>query len=316
MQKCSALFLLAFLMLIFGRSGAGMAQQTAPAGDEELRRSQERVKRLHQDISLINLLNGLNLNREQLTKLLSLAQEARQVREQLLSREYRASLQQAETSFAALRDEVGKGAPARGEVPAQAAKMNHRLKEFREQNHQEVAQTLQSLEGRIRQVLTPEQLQVVDKFTPCLIPPADMRDPVRAGQAASQEGMMKRLRQLRALPEDRWQAHRDRIAQGVVDKISQKVKPLTEAEKQQEKARLLALAERIRRLPEVDFEMEKDKLVEELIPRARLKELQAALAAKDPRSGSASRLSRYFLNDRIIPILEERLAKGRVAGLK
>jgi len=130
--------------------------------------------------------------------------------------------------------------------------------------------------------------------------------------------MEKRLQRLRAIPEDKWQAHRERIAQRVVDRISQRVKPLSAAEKQEEKARFLALAERIRQMPEVDFEMEKNNLIEELAPQARLKELKAELEARNPRLARAYRspLARYFLNDRIIPILEERLARGGVAGLQ
>ncbi len=48
---------------------------------------------------------------------------------------------------------------------------------------------------------------------------------------------------------------------------------------------------------------------------------EGALSNRSPkraRRGKArgSRLTRYFLNDRIIPILEERLARGNVAGLQ
>ena len=103
---------------------------------------------------------------------------------------------------------------ARGEVPAQARKINHRLKKLREQNFQEVRQAVQSLETRLNQVLTPEQVQVVKNFTPCLNPPKDLRDPVRAGQAAAHGGLEKRLRRLRTIPEDKWQAHRGESLSG------------------------------------------------------------------------------------------------------
>lgn len=318
MKRFALPVLLSLVLLGLGSGGASAAPKASLLGDPELQQAQERVQRLHQDISLINLLNGLHLTREQMTKLLALAREARQVREQLFSQQYRADLREAETAFTALKQEIQQGAPAKGEVPAQAARVNHRLKEVREQNWQQLAQSCQSLEARLGQVLTPEQVQVVQSFTPCLIPPKDLRDPVRAGQAAPHEGVVHRLRQLRALPEDRWQAFRDRIVDRVVEKISQKVKPLTAAEKQQEKSRLLSLADRVRQMPEADFEMAKENLVAELAPQSRLKELKAELEARGQHLAKAHRspLARYFLNDRIIPILEERLARGNMAGLQ
>jgi len=316
-MKKFAFFLPLLISIGLWNGAASPAPRAAFLGDAELQQAQERVRQLHQDISLINLLNGLHLTRDQMTQLLALALEAQKTREQVF-RQYRANLLEAETAFTALRQEIQQGAPARGEVPAQAARINHRLKELREQQVPQVAQTMQSLEGRVKQVLTPEQVQVVQNFTPCLIPPADLRDPVRAGQAAPQEGLVKRLRQLRNLPEDKWQAYRDQIVERAVDKISQKVKPLTEAQRQEEKARLVALAERLRQMPEVDFEMAKDKLMEELAPKARIKERKAELEARAPHLAQArvSPLARYFLNHRIIPILEERLAQGNVAGLQ
>jgi hypothetical protein len=317
MKNIAIAVIFALVFLSLNSSPALAFRQGVLFGDKELQQAQERVHRLHQDISLINLLNGLHLTRDQLTQILALAQKARQTREQLFSRQYRAALQEAKTAFTALRQEIQKGTPARGEVPAQARRINHRLKEMRLQSFQQMRQAMQSLEARLNHVLTPEQVQVVKDFTPCLIPPKDLRNPVRAGQATSHGGMLKRLQRLRSIPADKWQTHRDRIAQRVVHKISKKVKPLTEAEKQEEKSRFLALADRIRQMPEVDFEMEKDKLIEELAPKARIKELKAEIKARHPRRGKhrGSRLTRYFLNERIIPILEERLARGPVAVL-
>ena len=41
------------------------------------------------------------------------------------------------------------------------------------------------LEEKLTPVLTPEQIKVVENFLPCLIPPKELRDPVRAGKAPS-----------------------------------------------------------------------------------------------------------------------------------
>lgn len=308
-----------FMLLFFwggGRMEAGPRQAEAP-GDSEWSQLREQVATLQDDISAINLLNALHLNREQMEQILQLAQEARQAREATInSPEIKESLRQATAAYTPLRAEIQKGAPARGEIPARAAQIEHHLRDLRDQANQQLSVHYQALEARLRQVLSPEQLKVAQDFNPCLIPPLDLRDPVRAGQAMSSDGAIKQLRRLRQIPQERWQARKEEIIQRMVENYSQNRFRLSEAEQAAERSRLLNLMEKVRCLPEVDFEMNKEKLAEELIPKDRLKDLRAEAERRSPhgRRAQLSRVGRFLLTPRIIPILEERLQGNNVAA--
>ena len=318
-MRLTRILLFVLVMLFFwgsSRMEAG-ARRAGALGDPELQQLREQVSGFQQDISAINLLNGLHLTREQLGQVLQLAREAHQAREATLnSAGFKDSLRQAEAAFGALRMEIQKGAPARGEIPARAAQIEHRLKDLRDQANQQLSGQYQALEDKLRTVLSPEQLQVAQDFNPCLIPPLDLRNPVRAGQAASNEGAIKQLRRLMQIPEARWQARKQEIVRRVVEKYSQNHFRLSEAEKQQEQTRLLNLVERVRRMSQVDFEMGKEKLAEEFTPRDRMKDLRTEVERRAPhgRQAQLSRVGRFLLSERVIPILEERLQANTLAA--
>lgn len=297
-------------------AGALARPPAAPAKGEE-KEVLERVRELREDISTINLLNGLNLTREQVTKILDLARQTRQAREQnLQAQENLAALKEAEEAFQALRAEIQKGVPARGDIPKRALQAELGLKERRDQLNRGISEQYRALEARLNQVLSPEQAQVAQNFEPCLIPPLNLREPVRAGQAASPEGAVKLLRRLKKLPEAQWQARKNTIAQRRVDLVSKHHYRLTEPEKAEVKARFLSLVERVRSMSDMDFEMEKDRLAQEMKPRERMKELREELQARNPHQGPPllTKVGRFLLSERIIPILEQRLSQKVAQG--
>ena len=294
-----------------------LAGPVAPApAAAELAPFQE-ILRLKLEISTINLLNGLYLSKEQTTGLLRLAREAQNAREEYTtgSGELMGAVREAEAAFKALRAEIQKGAPARGEIPQHASRINNRLKELQDRSNQELSARFKALEEDLGRVLTPEQLQVVNDFKPCLIPPKDLNNPVRAGQASDSPGVVRLLQRLRAIPEKRWTARRDRVVARFVEKFNQHHYKMTPEEKKAETDRILALIDRARRMSDVDFEMEKENLAEELRPRNVLDDLRAEIEARQPyqRRPRMSKTGRFLLSPIIIPILEERLAAGRAA---
>jgi hypothetical protein len=320
MNKKQGLMVAASLLLMLATGQAWAGQRAPLSGDDDFTRIRTQVAELQEDISAINLLNGLYLSQDQMKQILQLAREARQVREQatINSQSLMDALRQAEPAYAALKEEIQKGTPARGTIPTQAAQINHHLKDLQDQSHRQMAVQYQSIEGKLKAVLTPEQLKVVEDFSPCLIPPVDLRNPVRAGQAASNQGLVNRLRQLRAIPEDKWQGRRQMVVQKMVDKISENHYRMTETEKTAEKSRLLAVLEKTRHMSDMDFELEKEQLAEQIKPKDTIKDLRAEIEARAPhvRQPHMSRMGRFLLSERIIPILEQRLANPNLAGVR
>jgi hypothetical protein len=295
------------LAMVFLFLPAASARPPFPRSEAALK-----IHELRQDISTINLLNGLNLSREQMKQVLSLARLAEETRQYGISR-MQEILPEAEEAFLALKEEIEKGSPAQGHLPERAQLINHRLKDLHQEIQADLSRRLEKIEARLRQVLTAGQIHIVSEFKPCLIPPDELGEPARAGQADPSSKIIKHLRRLRQLPDRVWENRRERIAERVVERIAKHFR-LTEEEMDAEYARLLELFERARALSEIDFEVEKLALANQIKPRDRIEELQKEIEWRLPHHKKQPKLVRFLLSDRIIPILEERLRKNEFAG--
>lgn len=117
---------------------------------------------------------------------------------------------------------------------------------------------------RVDRVLTTAQKAIVSDFTCCLLPPQDMGNPVRAGQAKSDEGHMKILRFVRDVPAKSWRAVQPRLMQWV-DRLIVAYQPgADETLKKRVRKQVTDILARTRKLSDTDFELAKDKLAGEL----------------------------------------------------
>ena len=277
----------------------------------EAEAKRQKVEELFQDISTVNLLNGLRLTREQAQQVLALAREAQQVRQGLKGNgveAYQKALADAEATYEAFKAAAMKGEPPTGPVSNRASAAEQRLKDLRDQYAADVQKRLKDLEARLQNVLTEGQKEVVEGFKPCLIPPQNLRDPVRAGQAAGDKPVQI-LSRLRSIPAAEWNSHKDEIAARHVEMTEKhKFKMLSDQERAAEERRFIALAEQARALKDTDFELEKARLAEALQPSDKREALMEELRKRAPHGGpEVSRAAHWLLSSRVVPILEERL---------
>jgi hypothetical protein len=277
----------------------------------EMEAKRQKIESLFQDISTVNLLNGLRLTREQAQQVLALAREAQQVRQGLKGNgleAYEKALADAEDSYAAFKAAAMKGEPPTGPVSNRAGAVEQRMKDLRDRYSAEVEKRLKDLEARLQNVLTEGQKEVVAGFKPCLIPPQNLRDPVRAGQAASDKPVQI-LSRMRSIPAAEWNSHKDDIAARHVEMTEKhKYKMLSDQERAAERSRFIALVEQVRALKDTDFELEKTKLAEALQPSDKRDALMEELRKRSPHGGpEVTRAGHWLLSSRVVPILEERL---------
>jgi hypothetical protein len=285
--------------------------------DTEFSEKARQVRNLFEDISTVNLLNGLYLSTDQMTKILTLAKKAQTIKQKILGENaslYMNTLDEAEKAYKNLFNEIMKGDPAREgeEIEREAAMINHRLKKMQDNAVRNITNELSVLDHELSKILTPEQKQVIDTFKPCLIPPKDLKNPVRVGQASSNDRAIQILRRVRDIPDYIWNHRKYRIISYMIERFSRHRYVMTEMEKEKELERLLSLFDKVRSMSDTDFEFEKENLAETLKPVDRLHELKEELQERVPyqRSPKASKAVRYLLNKRIIPILEERIARA------
>ena len=109
-------------------------------------------------------------------------------------------------------------------------------------------------------ILTDEQKAVLGKFTCCLVPPQDLSDPMRAGQAEGSEKAVELMRKVRRCPENWWPTMRATILKKV-EQITVTASPgATAARKAQTSEEIAKLLDRVRTLSDVEFEVDKDDL--------------------------------------------------------
>lgn len=166
----------------------------------------EETDSLTEEISLLNLLRGLELTRDQQVRLLDLARRASSLREECRARQD-AERREWDRDLARLRQSL----LTVDEIPDPA--LEERVMAGEERIYEiegELTSRLQPLAVELGLLLLPAQLEVVRTFQPCLIPPSSLRDPVRAGQATSGEpeldGALHDLDLVRLLPVDAFNA--------------------------------------------------------------------------------------------------------------
>jgi hypothetical protein len=161
---------------------------------------------------------------------------------------------------------------------------------------------------RVEALLTEAQKQVLYDYVTCLIPPRNLRDPVRVGQATDHEAQVRALRQIRAIPALAYANRKGVIAEEALRRIEEHGGVYPPEERAQVKARLVAFFDRVRALSDVEFELNKEELAEELERFNRREQLKAALEQRQDRREVIRRKIRlHLLHPRIVALLEARL---------
>jgi len=290
-------------------------------------------------ISSINLLNGLHLSGEQVQRLLEINREAEMLRQQFLA-DNAGRLAEAERHYKALVDNFSRDRQAPEETERTAQQLKRELEEAEEAYRERLAQ----FGDEIEQMLTYGQREILATFKPCLIPPRDLREPSRAGQASPSGRGEKILKQYRAMMQraeemekrarsrsavrrsgyygrnrPRGDARmfstnraRERFAERFFPRyfemIERVVGEMSEEQKVAERDRILAVLDRAADMSEEDFSLNIDTLAAELTAPLEESENEIREAAEllASRRGRPGRAARFLISADLIPILEKR----------
>lgn len=158
------------------------------------------------------------------------------------------------------------------------------------------------LERFVEQVLNPGQRQVLLEFKACLIPPKNLKSPVRVGQANDHSRLEEWLARARKVREPRLR----RAVDGLLAAEAKYSGELTDAERTERAALLTATARRAAAMSNVEFEVNKADLAEEIAPRDRLQELKEEIAVLSRERDLPGIISQFMLNPRFIDQLRVR----------
>jgi len=277
----------------------------------ELDSSISKIKELKADINLLNLVNGLNLTKAQIRSIL---REARLVEKDLCAVKQAAvdESKAMEEEYKLLKS-VQRSLNDNKDVSSSLRSRHAVMMERRRSNtvwklRPQALKRVQESAGRVTEALTPAQQEIISTYKPCLIPPKNLKDPVRVGQAKSTGAMEKFLDWVRALPDPVYANQMDEIIENVIIRVEKHVGVMKEEDRWDYSDRLKDVSERARNMNDVDFELSKPGLAAELDPGDRSELLKECLAEMGVKKYQLEgKVTQFLLVPRIIKILEKRL---------
>ena len=265
---------------------------------------ERQIRGLFEQITFLNLINGLNLTEAQVKSIIRINEKARE-KASIFQQEQSPLVSEVVAAYGELKNTLEKNQGIPPEVERLAFMMEQKLKTGR----QGLIDEGSGLEKEIAQVLTEAQMEIVNTFEPCLIPPKNLKNPVRAGQANDDEMGLKFLARLREMSNEVFEEKIDFIIKKHLDQVKKHVGKLSEEEYQAEGERLYELAVKAREMSDVDFELNSSELAAQIKPPIKEKELRAELhKIEQSRGKTLGRVGRYLLKPEVvISLLEKRL---------
>lgn len=137
---------------------------------------------------------------------------------------------------------------------------------------------LLGLSPEVDRLLNDSQKEILRTFNCCIIPPKELSDPVRAGQAAGGEKEIEILRKVRKVPAAYWPYAKSMGLKKLEQFLVFKFPGITGNKIKSNCDRVGEIYEKARKLSDVDFELEKQDLAAELkrigIPKKELNKRQ------------------------------------------
>lgn len=289
-MKTMARLLASILCLVF----AGLPG-FSPIFSQEKAFPQDETEVLRREIRVLNLVNGLDLSLKQMQVVRDNARETRR-----LLQESRLYYNSRQPELDQVLEEIKRYRLENKDVPLELAQRFHSLERELKKERGRVQKAIQSLARDTEKCLEQHQLHQLDSYIPCIIPP---KGESRIGQAVDVKGISERLARLRNVPDRVYEKKKAQIVGKTLEQMKLRAGPLFDERRTDEVAEGLGdFYDRLRRLSDVDFEIQKDSLAREfatlLKPQSRPLNLNQKIEA-------------FLLAPEIIPILNARIEKAQ-----
>jgi hypothetical protein len=261
----------------------GCAAVAAPRGAER-----SDFERVTAEIRVLNIVNQLNLTREQLDRILPIVREDAAERAEL-ERRHDAAEPALVAAARQLRAELNDGFNSTPETEQAWGRVHGPLLEMAER----YAQRHQQRVAAAAQALTPNQMALLAQYKPCVVPIKDYKDPARIGQAVASSAVEKALERVREMPERMFQRTRERRQQMMAERLHKYYKPEEIPAKVQE---FEQAAIQVRAMSEVEFQAKRSEIAERLAPPEHI-------AAGRELGG---RVGAFLVSPAALPILEHK----------
>ena len=250
---------------------------------------------VREDIKILNLVNNIYLTRNQMLALLTKAREAEAKRKAFKSKLGEVT-GYSETSLKKMRGKLMRTEELPKYLTREVGYSQKRLRDLRDKYDEEMLK----LAKDVSKILNENQLVMVDAYKPCIIPYRDLTHPERVGQAGAAVGIERLLERIHNMPQPSYQRRKEGILMGAAARLEKHTHKEVDVEK--EKKRLAKIFDEARTLSDLEFDLEKAKLAQKILPE------ENKVKTKKQR---LKKIARFFLSSRTIPVLEEKLSQER-----
>jgi hypothetical protein len=278
---------MAVLLITIPTWGLSESSQEKPGKTEDLRK----------EIRVLNLINGLDLTQEQMEIVLANAREYKKLRDQF----EKALLSRREKMEVAL-DDVRSYLRENQDIPPQTVRNYRRLDREAREAQLEIEDRMKDLTKEIEESLEPHQLYQLKEFVPCIIPPKGEK---RIGQAKDHKGLTRNLERIRRIPSRMYQQKKKEIVEKTLEGLKFHAPPFAEIDDDEMERRIESIYDELRNLEDAEFEVQKERLAEDLV---------SPFKPQAPSNGLTRKIAGFLLSAEVIPVLERRIARGDPTG--
>ncbi|MBN1512779.1 MAG: hypothetical protein JXB13_12255 [Phycisphaerae bacterium] len=161
---------------------------------------------------------------------------------------------------------------------------------------------LVELELAAERVLRPAQREVLKEYKPCLLPPKNLKDPVRVGQARDDSHLAQWLERARGRDEQAVTRMVDRLIEGEIAHLG----PMDENVRNTRRQLLTDTVRLASSMTDVEFALNQQDLVDSIQPPDRKEELTALIEELKRTRIRPGRTHDYLLNRDFAAVLAER----------
>ncbi len=169
--------------------------------------------------------------------------------------------------------------------------------------------SLARLEKVVEKVMTPGQRQVLADYRACLIPPKNLNNPVRVGQAGDNSHLERWLSHARKMPAEPL----DQMIDELLDNEAHRFGELSSDALGERRSLLWKTVREATEQSDAEFEINRADLAQRIVPRNRLGELGQRIDALALRKGRPGKIAQFILKPGFIEQLRYRgrqLASG------
>ena len=279
-NRCQMIFLSLFLVFFSIAQGA---------------EKENPIAEVQRDIVLLNLVNGLYLTTDQTETLIDRIERAEDIKE-----DYQKEIDRWQNDYKDILEDIRKVLLRGEELDEDLKTEHHEMKAIQFQIEDTFGEQLIKLESEVTNLLTQNQLMVIDQYVPCTIPPAQGKIGQSVETAA--EGVARLLERIRIMPDTRYEFMKDMFVDSQIERVERHVGFQNDDEKEAYIQAVLEIFEETRNLSDQDFIVQKGELARSLLPEdSQIRKL---------RKNELGRVGHFLLDSALIPILENRLKKS------